>query len=438
MVLRLLGYAVILALIVSGAVWLADHPGKVELEWLHWRLSTSVPMLLALLLLAAGAVFFALKLAAAVLRLPADFLERRRARRREQGFQALSDGLAAVAGGQAKAARKLAGRAEKLLQDPRLTRLLSAQSAALSGDRDSVGDHYQAMRQRPETALAGLRGLLALALAENRRDEAITLAQEARELAPKDTELAEQLFALLLKSGQLAEAQELVIAAGRARAFDRAQTARHRALLLNERARRAESDGETQDALAFARLAVSNDPGFADAALRLSRLQLAQGLARQAAATLEKAWRGQPLPELAAAFAALQPDETPLQRLRRLDRLAAWHPESWVTQAMLGEAALDARLWGQARKYLSAAARRPTAALLGLLAKLETGEYKNQQAAQKWLSTVPAADPAWQCRDCGRHEAGWLVVCPGCGGVDRLQWGDPDAATTPLPAQETA
>jgi HemY protein len=415
--LRLLGYALILALLVGGSVWLADNPGSVEINWLQWRITTSVPMVLAVLLAIAGGIFLILRVIAAILRFPARLMAKRELKRREKGFQALHDGLAAVAGGQAKQAKKLAGRAEKLLNDPRLTRLLSAQSAALVGDEATQREHFEAMRKRQETALAGLRGLLDLALREDKRDEAIAYAQEARRLAPQDTALAEQLFALLVKSGQLGEAQELVIEASRAKAIDKAQASRKRALLLNERARRAESDGETQDAMSFAKLAVSNDPGFADAALRLARLQAEQGLDRQASVTLEKAWRAQPVLELAQAYCSLG-DEAPLQRLRRADKLAVWHPESWAIQLCIGEIALEAKLWGQARKYLTLAARRPTAALLGLLAKLELGEYKNQQAAQKWLATPPAAEPDWQCQDCSRHSADWQLVCPACGGID--------------------
>ena len=419
--LRLLGYAVILALLVSGSVWLADNPGHVQLDWLRWRITTSMPVLLAILLAAAGGLFLVLRLFAATVRFPARMMARRQVKQRERGFQALHDGLAAVAGGQAKQAKKLAGRAERLLKDARLTRLLSAQSAALSGDEADLRDHYQAMRERPETALAGLRGLLDLAMQDKDRDRAIDYAQEARRLAPQDAGLAELLFGLLVKSGRLAEAQELVIDAGRAKAMDKAQVSRRRALLLNERARRAENDGETADAISFAKLAVSNDPGFADAALRLARLQSAQGLNRQASATLERAWREHPLPPLADAFCTIGA-ETPLQRLRRADKLAGWHPDAWAIHLRMGEIALEAKLWGQARKYLTLAARRPTALLLGLLAKLELGEYKNQAAAQKWLASQPATDPDWQCGGCGRHSPEWQLVCPQCGSLDRQEW----------------
>lgn len=429
-------YAILLALLVSGAVWLADNPGSVQIDWLNYRLSTSVPVILVLLLAMSGGLFFLIRLIAAILSFPGSFRAKRREKQRHHGYRALSDGLAAAAAGHAKQALRMAVKAEKLLKDPTLTRVLSAQTAQLSGDQDAERRHYEAMRERPETALMGWRGLLELALAEGKRPEALVLAEGARRLAPSDPALADILFTLLMEAGKLTEAQELLLDAGKRKAMSRDQAARRRALVLNERARRAERDGDSKDAIAFAKQAVSADPALADASLRLARLLLP----RQAALVLEKAWKLAPLPELAAAYAALIPEEEPLQRLRRLEKLADLQPAAWTTHRTLGETALQAKLWGQARKHLSLAAEiRPTAALLGLLSRLELDEYKNQKAAQSWLSRAPAADPDWICGACGNHAVAWTAECPSCGALDRLNWEEPAiaaASSRPAPGKE--
>lgn len=432
---RLIGYAILLALLVSGAVWLADHPGSVRIDWLSWRLETSVPILLFLLLLAAGALFYVIRLVAAILRFPGDWRARRADRQRHKGYRALSDGMAAVAAGHAKQAGKLAARAEKLLKDPSLTRVLSAQTAQLTGNEDAERAHYEAMRERPETALMGTRGLMELALSRGERDRALTLAEEAHALAPADPGLAEILFELLMESGKLAEAQDLLADAAKRKAMSRERAARRRALVLNERARRSERDGDAKDAIAYAKQAVASDASLADAVLRLARLQAGQGLERQAAGALEKSWKIEPLPEIAAAYARLVPEEAPLQRLRRLEKFAALQPDAWTTHKLLGETALSAKLWGQARKHLAAAAEiRPTAGLLGSLSRLELEEYKDQKAAQAWLARVPAADPDWLCGTCGSHAVSWSLTCPACGALDKLAWEAPLVVPAPISA----
>lgn len=433
---RLLAYGLLLTLLVSGAVWIADHPGKLEVDWLAWRITTSVPVGLALLLLLSGLCFAALRLLSRISRLPGRWRATRLQKRREQGYQALTDGLAAVAGGQVKQARKMAVRAEKLLQNPAMTSLLSAQSAALSGDQEGQKAQFEALRQRPETALVGLRGLLDLAVTDQQHDLAIELLVEIRKRLPNDSAAAEQLFALLLRRGQLAQAQEMLLDAARHNSFAKQRARRLRALLLNERASRAERDGDAADALSFAKMAVSNDRGLSDAALRLARLQSSQDLTRQATATLENAWKALPLPAVGRAYGELHPTEAPLQKLRRLERLAIIHPDHWATHTLLGEAALNAKLWGQARKYLTLAARRPTAALLGLLARLELSEYKNQQAAQAWLATAPMPEPDWRCGTCGHHAADWTLFCSGCGALDSLGWEDVPLSVPPAAQNE--
>ncbi len=431
--LRALAYVLMLAVAVAAAVWVADRPGAVTVDWLDWRLETSVPVLLAVLLAIAAGLTLLLRLMAGLAQLPSRWAGERRQRLRRKGYLALTDGLVAAASGQAGRAKKLAGRAQKLLEDPALTGFLSAQAARLSGDHEAARDHYQRMLERPETTVLGLRGLLEQALARHDDSAAIDLATRARAFSPDDGWLVETLFVLLLKRGRLREAHDLIADAGRNKALPATVLARHRALVLNERAARAEASGDRRDAVTLAGQAATSDPGLTAAALRLARLQATAGRPRRAAAVLEAAWARQPVPALARAYADLVPGETPLQRVRRLEKLAARRPADAESALALGEASLEAKLWGQARKHLLAAAQaRPAVRPFTLLARLEQAEYHNETAARAWLdkAMAAAADPAWVCRSCGHVAAEWATLCPACDAVDSLTWSTP----RPLPA----
>ncbi|WP_242442651.1 heme biosynthesis HemY N-terminal domain-containing protein [Magnetospirillum sp. 15-1] len=48
---RLLAFLILTGVVVAGAVWLADRPGEVTIHWLGWRVDTTVPVLLAALVL---------------------------------------------------------------------------------------------------------------------------------------------------------------------------------------------------------------------------------------------------------------------------------------------------------------------------------------------------------------------------------------------------
>ncbi len=423
--IRALSYALALALLVAGAVWLADRPGVATVEWLGWRVETTVPVLLAVLLAFAALLVWLFHFVAGLVRLPGRWVDQRRERRRRKGYQALTDGLAAAAAGQVGTARKLADRADKLLADPVLTRFLAAQTAQLSGDAQAAREHFNAMLDRPETAAVGLRGLLDQALACGDADAAIDLAGRARVINPADSWLADILFAQLIKAGRLREAQDLTADAERRSAWPRGDALHRRALVLNERAARAAADGDSRNAATFAKQALAADPGLIPAALRLSEAQAAAGRTRRGAAVLEKAWASRPTPELARAYVALWPGEDPLRQVRRLEKLERARPGDAETHLALGEASLNAKLWGQARKHLLAAAEaRPSARPYRLLARLEQEEYGNPAAAQAWVDKAAAApaDPAWQCRTCGATTVNWSLTCPHCSAIDALDW----------------
>ena len=125
---RALAFFALLAAAIWGAVSLADHPGSVSLQWGGYRVDTSFAVLLA--------VVAALTVAAALIyrfwiylrRAPRRVLWAWRAKRRQQGYQALTRGMVAVAAGDANEARREAKRADALLDEPPLTMLVSAQA----------------------------------------------------------------------------------------------------------------------------------------------------------------------------------------------------------------------------------------------------------------------------------------------------------------------
>ena len=104
--------------------------------------------------------------------------------RERRGFDALSDGMVAVASGDSKAAMKKAKRAETLLNRPDLTQILAAQAAELSGDRAKTYEAYKAMLPHDRTRPVALQGLTRLKIEEGDTDTAMALAKKALALRP--------------------------------------------------------------------------------------------------------------------------------------------------------------------------------------------------------------------------------------------------------------
>ena len=191
---RYFWFFVQLAVLVSGAVWLADHPGAVSVTWFNYKVDTSVSVMAGTMVLFAAILLIGYRLWRGTWGAPAALWAWRGQRRREAGFQALSMGMAAIAAGDAAEAKTLARRAENLLRDPALTRLLSAQAATLNGDADAAQRYFTALREDPTTRYLGTAGLLRLA--DERGDDAavLRLAYEARELRPESVLAIESIF----------------------------------------------------------------------------------------------------------------------------------------------------------------------------------------------------------------------------------------------------
>lgn len=436
---RVLLLVLAIVIVALAASWLRANPGTVAVEWLGWRADTSVAMLAFVIvmvtLLGAACYRFWGYLKA----VPARIIRARRAGRQRRGYAALSAGMIAVAAGDAEEAARQARRAEGLLQDLGLTRLLRAQAARLSGDEATARGSYEALMRDPDTALIGVQGLREQAEARGDRAEALRLAERAYELESGSPGVVRRLLALQAEFGQWAAADRLMEEARRKRSLPAGEAKHARAAVLAERARRAEADGEIEAALVFARDAYGLDADRIAATVTYARILGLQGREKRAARILEKAWAAAPHPDIAEAYDGLYEAEDAVARVKRLQRLLSFRPDHVEGHLALASAALRARLWGEARAHLGEAANRAlTPRVCRLFAELEESERNDADAARRWLTRAAGAepDPAWVCESCGAVAGAWSARCGNCNSFDSLQWRAPPRAVR-LPATRT-
>jgi HemY protein len=441
MVRVLVAFAAIAALSAAGA-WLARHPGTVAVHWQDYTIETSVGVLLAALALIALALTALLLAVAWARALPSLFGRGRRESRRRQGYLALARGLVAVAAGDASEARRQARRADDLLgEQPALTKLLSAQAAQLDGDEGAARRYFAQMLKQPETEFLGVRGLLTIAEHEGDAERALGLARRADELRPGTPWVVEKRFELEVAAGDWRAAEATARAASKRKAMPEERARRLRAVVLLERSRLAEADGLRERALAHAEKAHALDPDFAAASLRIAALLVAAGEERRARRAIEAAWALKPHPQLAALYLKLGATADALHRLKQVETLAALAPDHRCSHIAAARAALDAKLWGQARKHLKAALDAGlTSGVARLMAELEEAEHHDAAAARAWLERAAEAEaePSWLCGRCGAQADAWSARCGHCGAFDALDWKSPPRVATLPPAEAAA
>lgn len=348
--------------------------------------------------------------------------------RERKGYRALSEGLMALASGEPRLALTRAQNAERLLGKPELTTLLVAQAAEAAGDHRRATEAYKALLKDDATRFVGVRGLLHQKLGEGDREVALKLAEKAFELRPRHAETQDILLKLQSDAGDWSGARATLGAKLKAGALPKDVYRRRDAVLALQQARTVMDDDASIEAREAAIEANKLSPDLIPAAAMAARGYLAKGDRKNATRVLKKAWEVLPHPDLAAAFAEIEPDETPQDRLKRFRTLTNARPDSDETRMLLAELLLATEDFPGARRALDdVATRAPTQRSLAILAAISRGEGEDVSIVRDIVARAIAAPrgPQWVCDKCHAIHDGWQPVCDNCGSFDTLSWKTP-------------
>jgi HemY protein len=164
---------------------------------------------------------------------------------------------------------------------------------------------------------------------------------------------------------------------------------------------------------------------------------IAQNKPRYATRLLKKAWGARPHPDLAAAFAAIVPDETPSARIKRFAVLTKVQPTNPETKMLLAELHIANEDFPSARRALGDLVETdPDARSVTLMAAIERGEGASDTVVKGWLARAIAVPrgPQWICDNCHHIHAEWKPICENCSSFDTLEWKRPPLSEVAMPA----
>lgn len=438
--LKILIFVAAIAGLTFGAGMLMETSGGVRVAFAGIELNLGPLQAVIAILVLIVAIWILLKLAGllvATLRFIngdetaiSRYFDRNRERR---GFEALADGLMALASGEGRVAMAKAAKAEKYLKRPELTNLISAQAAEMSGDRKKAQEVYRRLLQDDRTRFVGVRGIMKQKLAEGDTDTAMRLAEKAFALKPKHEETQDTLLKLQAEHEDWSGARRTLGAKLKHGALPRDVHRRRDAVLAlseaNDLRRQGKMDAAHKQAIEANRLS----PDLVPAAEMAARSYTEMDKPKYAARVLKKAWEASPHPALAAAFAAIAPEEDPAQRLSRFKALTRIHPQDPETRMLMAELHIAAEEFPQARTALGDLVETsPTARSVTIMAAIERGEGADDTVVRGWLARALTASrgPQWVCDVCGEVHGAWAAVCESCTSFDTLSWKVPSEAKT--------
>lgn len=441
---KILVFVACVAALAFGAVQLLEMEGGVQItfngvERTFGPLQTAI--VFAVLVAALYIVLKVLGLIGAVLRFingDETALSRYFVRNRERkGFDALSEGMMALASGEGRLAMSKASKAERYLRKPELTNLITAQAAEMVGDTKKADQVYKELLQNDQTRFVGVRGIMRQKLAAGDTDTALALAEKAFALKPKHEETQDVLLRLQAQKEDWSGARKTLTAKLKHGSLPRDVHKRRDAVLALSEAKAIVADDSTIEVKEAAIEANRLSPDLIPAAVLAADSYIAAGEGKYAARVLKKAWGAHPHPDLAAAFARIAPEETPAERLKRFKALTRVAPDHAETKMLLAELHIAAEDFPAARAAMGdLAERNATTRSLTILAAIERGQGASDDVVRGWLTKALTAPrgPQWVCENCQNIHAEWAPTCSNCGAFDTLAWRTPTTSDATMPS----
>ncbi len=430
--LKIVLFVLTIALLSVLVSWITDVESDVRIVVAGWEITTAPITLAAALLLLFPAFwlfFFLVGLVHACLRFMVGdetalsrYLNKNREKR---GFEALAGSLVALASGDSRLAMTKADRAEKLLKRPEITGILAAQAAERSGDRAKAADHYKALLQHEDTRFAGLSGLLRHKISDGDADTALKLAEKAFAINPKHGEIQDTLLTLQSTEEDWTGAAATLEAKHKSGKLPRDVYTRRNAILNYVNAREKIAAGNIEEGTKLLLAANRASPGLVPAAVQAARIRCENGEKRAAARIVRNAWKLGSHPDLAAAYAEIEPNETAEARRRRFVQLLGKSRQQPEAKMIMAEIMIAEDDFPAARREIGKLAEEhPTVRSLVIMAAIERGEGADEAVVRGWLTRAVSASRGqqWLCDACQHIHTEWKPLCEECGGFDSLSW----------------
>jgi HemY protein len=438
--IRIFLFLLVVLAIGGGFAWVAERPGDLVLTIADTRYELTLMVATGLLVAIVAAVILTWWVLAGIWNSPHAVRRFFRARKRDRGYQSLSTGMIAAGAGDSIVARRMTKQASGLLsvdQEP-LLKLLDAQTALLEGDHQSARAKFEAMLDDKETQVLGLRGLYVEAQRLGEREAARHYAEKASELAPHLGWAGNATMQLKAMEGDWDGALSMLDRQRITRQLEKPEFRRRRAVLLTAKAMAA-LEANPKVARDAAMEATKLSPELVPAAITAADSLLRLGDLRRGTAILEKNWKTDPHPDVAAAYVRARAGDSVLDRLKRARKLLAMRPNNIESKMAVAEAALAAREFKEAREALDSVIRtKPREGAWLLLADIEEAETGDQGRVRAWLAKAVTAprDPAWTAG--GYVSETWLPFSPITGEIDAFEWKIPIQQIGPVVNAEAA
>lgn len=433
--IKIIGFFLFVSIIALGASELSNSSGFIRLSAFNFEFTMS-PLVALLLFLVIFTVFWFLFKVLGFFNAVVSFISgdetavsRFFSKNRERkGFEALADGMVALASGEGRLAIAKAAKAEKLLKRPELTNLITAQAAEVLKDKPKAYEFYKKLLKDDRTRFVGVIGIMKHKLSEGDTDLALKLAEKAFSLKPKHEKTQDFLLSLQAEKEDWSGARKTLNAKLRYGNLPRDVHRRRDAVLALSEAKSVLGAGKTIQAQEAAIEANKLSPDLIPAATMAAQSYLSKNKTKNALRVIKKAWEVRPHPDLASVFLEVTKEYEGKDRIKNFKTLSRTQMKHKETKMFLTELYISNGDFNAAKLSLESIEKVdvPNSRYLTNKAAIAKGEGEDDQVVRKLINDAVNAPrgPQWICDNCSQIHTNWMAVCKNCSSLDSLSWKD--------------
>ncbi|MDP3371374.1 MAG: heme biosynthesis HemY N-terminal domain-containing protein [Candidatus Paracaedibacteraceae bacterium] len=416
-----------LSFIFIVSAFLILYPGQFSIEWFGYKSTMPVALLLAILFIVIGVLLFAHHCWCWFKNIPnqtKSFFAKRRIKKFED---VVIEGLTAIAAQQPEEAQSYADLARGLSPNHPLALFLTGQTSYLTKDYALAQSTFALMTEQPALKFLGLRGSVLLALERQDWGRAHSYLEQLYLIRPDSPWVLKQLELNSLKLALIDSHNTAIDMLPFYRHMTKRDATLHQGLLLwiklkhNKQVKLNELQQEEllRDLYAL----VPENPVIAS---ELAISYHKHSHKYKALRILQRSYKMAPHRLLAEAILNLQQLSDPIEIYKRIQKITAYSPHHEESEWLLTKAALNAKLWGQARHHIQPLLQNaPTKSVYQLMTEIEISEHPDQEhKADFWNSKMIETHNEWEwsCACCGTITSTWDAYCSTCGQFGEINW----------------
>jgi len=420
--IRLILTLVLVFFIACLGYLLQRHDFAITAEMQGYLVETSAARLAVIAIVFIALTYALLRLVFWLKNSPHRVLQKIRKNNEQQAYRNIMSGFSALAAGDAARARKFADKADRVLPQEALVKLLQAQIAVNSGQGLEAENYYKALTTTEEGKFAGFRGLVAQAMNNNKPERALQIASDLLRDNPKSAWLNEALIDLAFRVSDWDKLERYLKKAEANKALEKAVLKEKFAVYYAVKARLAQAEGRLKDAEWLGERALKYKADFLPAAIILSGLYVEEEEYKKVRKLVARFWAVAPHPQLAKNYELALRNSGIRDKSKRVKRLYEKNPDDIDSIEFYARVLLDEKHKETAYEILQhGLSIRQTRGLCELMAQIDD--------KVSWLAKAAAAEgnKCWHCRVTNARYAEWQPYSDS-GELDTIEWGFPSAS----------